>query len=371
MADFGSLGLKKDIVSVLTRQSFIEPTEVQGVIIPAIKTGKNIVFRSRTGSGKTLAYILGHLGKINTKQGVQMLIIVPTQELCIQVGKVLVELCAPLGISTGALYGGRNIAGDYRTLDKKTQIIVGTPGRLLQHVNDKKLRIGDTKYIVFDESDQMFDHGFFRDCVYLRKRISVDAQIILSSATITEQVEKFVIQEIKEHEFFKIGETVPNTITQEKIYCDKLEKNAILLDLLPKKRFRRTIIFCNTKVKSYNIAAFLEKNGFAAKSFNGDLEHVERQEHLNLFKEGKIKVLVTTDVAARGLHIQQVDGVINYDVSTRDEFYIHRIGRTGRAGKNGYALTLICPEDVERFEGIEKVYEISVPEIQKPKIPQQ
>jgi len=365
MGDFTKLGLKKEILKVLSRLKFNQSFEVQDKIVPLAIQGKNIVFTSRTGSGKTLAYLLGFLGKINKKQGTQMVVVVPTRELCIQVGKEIKTVCDPLGINVGMIYGGREISGDYRTLTKKNQIIVGTPGRLLQHVNKKTIKVGEVKYLVYDESDQMFDNGFYNSCVYLKQRTSNDAQIILSSATMTDKVKKFINGEIVDYELLNVGELIPKNIVQEKIYCEKLEKNEILLDLLSKKKFKRALIFCNTKMKSYNIAGFLQNNKFNSKSLNSDLGQDERLNHLNLFKDGKIRILVSTDVAARGLHIEKVDIIVNYDVPTRDEFYVHRIGRTGRVDKKGYSLTFICPEDVDRFKGIEFIYELNVAEIDK------
>jgi len=361
--DFAKLGLKKEILEVLAKLKLNESFEVQDKIIPLAKKGKNIVFTSKTGSGKTLAYLLGFLGKINKKQGTQMIVLVPTRELCVQVGKEIKKICELLDINVGMLYGGRDVPGDYRTLRKKNQIIVGTPGRLIIHINEKKLRVGEVKYLVYDESDQMFDHGFYQDCVYMKQRVSKNAQIICSSATITEKVNDFIDLILPDYELLKIGELIPKNIVQEKIYCDKIEKNEILLNLFKKKKFKRVMIFCNTKIKSYNISEYLQNNGFKSKSLNSDLDQAERLNHLNLFKQGKIQILVSTDVAARGLHIETVDIIVNYDVPTRDEFYVHRIGRTGRIDKKGYSLTLICPEDIDRFANIEEEYELQVKEI--------
>ena len=368
MSDFKGLRLKKEILAVLSRLKLNRSSEVQDKIVPLAMKGKNIVFTSRTGSGKTLAYLLGFLGKINKKQGTQMIVLVPTRELCIQVGKEMKRVCEPLGINVGMLYGGRDVPGDYRTLSKKNQIMVGTPGRLLLHVNEKKLKVGEVRYLVYDESDQMFDQGFYDDCVYMKQRISRDAQIISASATMTDKVNSFIMDEMDDYESLRIGELIPRNIIQEKLYCEKAEKNGVLLNLFSQKNFKlakRGMIFCNTKIKSYDISKFLQDNKFNAKSLNSDLKQRERLNHLNLFKDGKIRILVTTDVAARGLHIENVDIIVNYDVPTNEEFYIHRIGRTGRIDKKGYSLTLICPEDVDRFYNIEFEYNLKVIEINK------
>jgi len=362
MGSFEKLGLKKEIIEVLSRLNFKNTFAVQDKIIPLAKTGKNIVFRSRTGSGKTLAYSLGFIGKINKKQGIQMLIVVPTRELCIQVGKDLKKICEPLGINVGMLYGGRDIRGDYRTTRKNNQIIVGTPGRLIQHINDKNVKVGNTKCTVYDESDEMFDNGFYSDCAYIRKRVSKDSQVILSSATMTDKVNRFINKEIMEYELLEIGNLVPENITQKKIFCKINEKDRILLNFFSKKRFRRVMVFCNTKIKTYRIFKMLNEK-FKAGVLNSDFKIEERADTLNLFKEGKIRILITTDVAARGLQIENVDIIVNYDVPRREEYYIHRIGRTGRKDKKGYALTLVCPEDDDRFYNIEFEYKLSAEEL--------
>ncbi len=358
MGDLNKLGLKKEILKTLSK--FKESSEVQDRIIPLTLQGKNIVFTAMTGSGKTLAYTLGFLAKINKKLGIQMLVMVPTRELCIQVSKEINQVCEQLGINVGMLYGGRPIQGDYKTTKKKNQILIGTPGRLIQHVNNKNIKIGEVKYLVYDESDQMFDNGFTKECAYLKTRVSKNAQIILSSATITEKVQNFIDREIVDYELLKIGIRIPERIIQEKIYCEIIDKNKLLLAFFSKRKFKRVLIFCNTKIKTEDITDFLREHKFNARPLNSSLEQKERQDRLNLFKEGKIRILVTTDLVARGLHIANIDLVINYDVPTRDEFYIHRIGRTGRENKKGYALTLICPQDKERFLRIEKDNQLDI-----------
>ena len=361
MGDFVKLGLKKEILEALPR--FESSSEVQDQVIPLALQGKNLVFTSMTGSGKTLAYTLGYLGKINKKLGIQMIVLVPTRELCIQVGKELKQVCDSLGINVGLIYGGRAIAGDYKTTKKRNQILIGTPGRLIQHVNEKNIKVGEVKYLVFDESDQMFDQGFAPDCAYLKTRVSKRVQIVLSSATITQKVQDFIDQEIFDYQLLEIGIKIPEKIVQEKIYCEIVEKNKFLLQFFSKRKFKRVLVFVNTKSKTETISDFLRDEQYNAKALNGSLEQSERQNRLNLFKEGKISILVTTDLAARGIHIKKVDMVINYDVPTRDEFYIHRIGRTGRDNRKGYALTMICPQDEERFLRIETTNQLKIKEL--------
>ena len=232
MGNFSNLGLKKEILQVLSSLNFKEALEVQDKIIPLVIKGKNIAFTSRTGSGKTLAYLLGFIGRINTKLGIQMVVLVPTRELCIQVGKEMTKVCQPLGIKVGMLYGGREIAGDSRTINKRIHIMVGTPGRLIQHINAKRIKVGDVKYLVYDESDHMFDLGFFDQCVYLKQRVSKDAQIIFASATINDKVTEFIETELDDYELLEIGELIPKNIIQETILCPIPEKNEVLLQFL-------------------------------------------------------------------------------------------------------------------------------------------
>ncbi|NQU98445.1 DEAD/DEAH box helicase [Candidatus Woesearchaeota archaeon] len=363
MKSFSQLGLKKEVINALDSLEFKEALEVQEKVIPLAIQGKNIVFTSRTGSGKTLAFTIGFLSKINKKIGIQMIVLVPTRELCIQVGKEIQNLCRPLNLNVGMLYGGHEASKDYKTTDRNNHIMVGTPGRLIQHVNSKKIKIGETKLIVFDESDQMFDDGFFDECVYVKKRASSDAQFILSSATITGKVRTFMDEEISPYEFLSIGSPIPKNIIQEKLFSEILDKNEVLLELLAGKKFEKILIFCNTRSRCHEVAKFLNDNKLSVRAISSNLTQNERLKHLNLFKNGKVPILVATDVAARGLHIENVDLVVNYDVPTRTEFYIHRIGRTGRIDKKGHAITFICSEDDLRFKNIEELFELNVKEI--------
>jgi len=278
MSEFNKLGLKKTILEVLDRLNFKEPLEVQKQIIPLILQKKNVVFTSRTGSGKTLAYTIPFLQKIKPRQGLQFLITVPTRELCIQVGKEVTRLAEPLDLKVGILYGGRDLAGDNKTTQRKNQIIIGTPGRLVQHINEKNIRVGDVQQIVFDESDQMFDNGFYDDCAYLMKRSSNDLQIVLASATITDKVEDFIRYEIKEYELQKIGTLIPTHIEQEKMYVEIPEKLELLPKLFEQKTWKKVMIFCNTKIKCEEITLTLQEHKLNAKFINSTLEQKERED---------------------------------------------------------------------------------------------
>jgi len=357
MGDFNKLGLKANVILALNSLGFKESLEVQDAVIPLETQGHNLVFTSKTGSGKTLAYTVGFLGKINTKQAIQMLIVVPTRELCKQVGEEVKKICNSLNINVGVFYGGRDLNLDHRTTSKKNQIIVSTPGRLIQHVNEKNIKIGDVRYIVYDESDQMFDDGFYDDCVYLKKRASKDAQIILASATITPKVKMFLEREVQDYKSLKIGVDIPDNIVQEKIVCSMKEKNNLLLNFIKAKKLKKVMVFCNTRQKTQDLMNFLNENKINARAINGELEQKEREECITGFKANKISVLTATDVAARGLHIENIDAIINYDV--------HRIGRSGRNNSIGYAMTLVCKQDIDRFKILSYEFDLDVKDINK------
>ncbi len=369
--DFSQLGFKQDVVAALKKIGITKATDVQEIIIPKIQTNQNIVFTSQTGSGKTLCFLLGYLPRINSKNGLQMLIITPTKELAQQVAKEIMRVTDQLDLKVGVLYGGREFKGDMRTIHRKNQIIVATPGRIIDHINKKTLRVGDVKCIVYDESDQMFDNGFASDCAYIKRRSAQDAQMVLSSATITEKVELFIENRMPDHEMIVVGEKIPKNIVQEKVYCDIRDKPALLIKCLKRLQLgkkQQMIIFTNTKEKCFLIHENLEQNKFHATELHGDFKMQERKNHLNGFTSGRVPILITTNVAARGLHIPKVDAIINYDVSERPEFYVHRIGRSGRIMKSGkagrgYAITFICDEDIERFEVIEDLHGAKVQEV--------
>lgn len=360
MKSFAELGVKKEIVHALEGIGYVDPLEVQEKIIPLALQKKNLVFTAKTGSGKTLAFTIAFLARINKKHALQMIILVPSRELCIQVGKEIKRVCEPLGINVGMLYGGREIVGDYRTLNKKNHIIIGTPGRLIQHINEKNIKVGDVSCLVFDESDHLFEEGFYEDCAYLRERVSNNSQIILASATITATVERFIKEEIKEFLLVRVGVLIPENIVQEKVYCKRADKEVILQKILSQKRVKRSMVFCNMKSTVTWLSGLLNEKKMKARPISNDVREDDRLNYLNLFKEGKVHVLIATDVAARGLHIEDVDLIVNYDIPTRKEFYVHRIGRTGRNDKPGHAITIICPEEKEQFQDIEAEFGLSV-----------
>jgi len=357
---FAHLGLKKEVVLALETLGFTEPTDVQEKVLPLITAKKNVVFTSQTGSGKTIAYSVGFFNRLQLKQQVQMLVIVPTRELCMQVGEELKKFGQLLGFNVGMLYGGHDLIVDKKVVSKRLHVIVATPGRLIQHINNKVVRVGDVSYLVFDESDQMFDTGFYDDCEYIRSRVSVTAQLVLSSATLTAKVESFVKKNISDFEFVEVGALIPSSITQDMLLCTIPEKNKLLVDFFLGEEFSRAIVFVNTKSKLSAVYDTLLFHNISANYLSSDLDQKEREKCVRDFRAGKFSVLVCTDVASHGLDIKGVDIVVNYDVPPRSEYYVHRIGRAGRVGVQGYALTFVCPEDEEDFAALRKQFDLLI-----------
>lgn len=357
---FQNLGLKKNVIQTLSALNFTTPTEVQKQIIPLILKKKNLAFTSQTGSGKTVGFTAPLLSRINKKLHIQILILVPTRELCIQVGNEIKRFANHLDFNVGMIYGGRDLIADKRTISRRLHVLVATPGRLIQHVNMKTIKLSGVHTIIFDESDQMFDNGFYDDCQYIKSRVSSTAQVILASATITPKVEIFLKKTIKDFTFIEVGNLIPPSIVQDALFCEISEKNDLLVKFFLGEEFSRAIVFVNTKVKLGSVYDSLLDKGITTSYLSGDLDQKEREKRLRDFKAKKFSVLVCTDVASRGLHIPDVDIVLNYDIPSRNEFYVHRIGRTGRNGKKGYALSFVCPEDEANFVLIQKEYKLHV-----------
>ncbi len=357
---FENLGLKKNILSAIETIGLKTPTEVQKKIILPIVEKQNIVFTAPTGSGKTFGFSLGFFNRINTKRGIQLLVVVPTRELCLQVGTEIKKFGEILGFNVGMLFGGHDLNADRRTISRKLQVLVATPGRLIQHINFKTIKLGEVEYIVFDESDQMFDNGFLEDCIYIKSRISSTAQIVLSSATITSKVSQFLKKNVSKFKLVEIGTRIPPSIIQDVLFCSIAEKKELVVNFFTGEEFSRAIVFVNTKAKLNSVVDVLNDAGISARGISSDFDQKTREKAIKEFKQKKFSVLVATDVASRGLDIPDVEIVLNYDVPSRNEFYVHRIGRSGRQGKKGYALTFICPEDEENFISIEDEYKLSV-----------
>ncbi|OJU14371.1 MAG: hypothetical protein BGN88_02385 [Clostridiales bacterium 43-6] len=346
MQSFESLNLSYELHRATKDMGYETATEIQEKTLPIILEGKDVIGRSQTGTGKTAAFSIPMIELVDAsnKRDVQALVVCPTRELAMQShGEIKKLYKYKSGVKAAALYGGQHILQQIRELKKGINIVVGTPGRIMDHLRRGTLKLNNTKIIVLDEADEMLNMGFRDDIETILKETPETRQTVLFSATmppeimaLTKQYQKDpVVVEINKHEM---------TITAiEQLYCEvpQQRKKDALIEILKQYTPHLAIVFCNTQKMVDELSEFLNQNGFDADGIHGNMRQHIRTKVMGNFKTGTSKILVATDVAARGIDAPNVEIVINYDIPTDPEFYIHRIGRTGRAGKSGRAVTIL------------------------------
>ena len=347
---FKELGLSKASVEAVERKGFSEPTDVQKEVIPLILDGKSdVVGQSKTGSGKTAAFGLPILDLVDeSRKEVQALILTPTRELAIQVSEELRSLRGKRKIDIYAIYGGQPIGPQIRALER-AQIVVGTPGRVLDHIRRGTLRLDSLRFFVLDEADRMLDMGFQEDIEAIFRATPREKRVMMFSATMPMDVLLLAKKYMKNPEVVIVSrdELVPGEVEQEFIEAVPARRYGILKKILSEDFYG--IIFCQTKVETRELAERLRRDGFKAEALNGDMSQPSRERTFGRFKRGKTEILVATDVAARGLDVPEISHVVNYSIPMNAEQYIHRIGRTGRMGKKGKAITFIAPGELRRL----------------------
>ena len=353
---FSDLGLSTEILQALEKKGYGYPTKIQQEAIPPLMEWKDVIAKAPTGTGKTFAFGIPMIEHIDAEsQELQGLILAPTRELAIQIGDELRGLLAFYkNIRVAVVYGGAKIEGQIKQLQKFPQIVVATPGRLMDHYKRKTLRLDKVKTVILDEADRMLDMGFFDDVTKIIEKIRNRRNLGLFSATISQEV--MTVSWMYQRDEVEItvrpeAESRPD-ITQYSITVPPLEKVNTVLLLLRTMAFERTIIFCNTKAMCQRLSDDLRRAGVDADCIHGDIAQQKREKTMRTFKEGRLPVLIATDVASRGIDVDDVDCVINYDVPQENEYYIHRIGRTGRAKKKGVAISIIgnFPEQAKLVE---------------------
>ncbi len=342
---FRDLGVSEEILLALEKQGVSQPTKVQQKAIPPLLQWRDVIAKAPTGTGKTFAFGIPMLEHIDVDDpGVQGLILAPTRELALQIGDELRGLLAFYkDIRVAVLYGGQRMEPQLKALKAKPQVIVATPGRLMDHYNRKNIRFDKIKTVVLDEADRMLDMGFFDDVTAILNRIKNRKNLGLFSATISQEVMTVSWMYQRDEVEITVAATEESKpdIEQYSITVPRLEKTVALLRILEAGVFERVIIFCNTKVMCQRLCDDLRREGVKADCLHGDIKQSQRERTMESFRKGKLPVLIATDVASRGIDVDDVDGVINFDVPDENEYYIHRIGRTGRAKKKGIAFTLI------------------------------
>lgn len=344
---FETLGLSDPILQALDEMGFVEPMPVQKVCIPAIIEGDDVIGQARTGTGKTVAFGVPIVQEITTAPYVQSLILTPTRELCLQVAGEIDRVCAHTGHRVVPVYGGQPIERQLKALQRGAQIVVGTPGRLIDHIKRRTLFLDDVEIVVLDEADEMFDMGFIDDIRYILARTPNDRQTCLFSATFPEEILRLVDDFMYEpHQYNLSSDQLTVDSTNQIFYevpdNDKLEA---LCSIIDHEEPNLALVFCRTRWETQQLGTQLKGRGYVTMALHGDMSQSERERAMKSFRSKKIEILVATDVAARGIDVSDVTHVINYHIPQNSQGYVHRIGRTGRAGKLGTAITLVSPKE--------------------------
>ncbi|MEG0320940.1 MAG: DEAD/DEAH box helicase [Oscillospiraceae bacterium] len=344
---FSQLDLAPEIMKAVTEMGFDVATPVQAQVIPLVRTGVDVIARSQTGTGKTVAFAIPALEAIDTtetKPTVQVIILCPTRELAQQAGVEIRKLTAFMpGVRAVELFGGSDMQRQIMGL-RRANLVVGTPGRVMDHMRRGSLKLQNLKMIILDEADEMLEMGFKEDIETILQDVPEEHQTVLLSATMPPAILAITKKFQKNPQMVDINKSqvTLDNITQTCVDVPMGKKQLAMNLLLRYHQPNRALVFCNTKHMVDELAEYLNNNGFAAESIHGDLKQSQRTSVMNSFKQGKVSVLIATDVAARGIDVNDLDFVFNYDIPTKTEYYVHRIGRTGRAGKLGMSITLCC-----------------------------
>lgn len=362
---FLELGLKEALIKAVEKMGFETPTEVQRRAIPLILDRKDVIVRSKTGSGKTGAFSLPILHQI--KEDELALILTPTRELALQIDHDMTEMRAFMKLDATVVYGQHNMSKEIDAL-KTAQIITGTPGRVWDHIQQKNINVGKIKYVVLDEADRMLDMGFFDQVIRIVRKTPEDRLTLLFSATMPPEISKMAKKYMNEPEIVEIeSETkTVDTIKQSYYKVERPEKSEIIDRILKFYQPDSCMIFCNTRIAVDKVDIYLKKQGYHSDALHGANTQNSRTRTLQRFKKGDKQILVATDVAARGLHVDDLSLVINFDVPNDKDNYIHRIGRTGRAGNGGIAITLVTKDDLMSLYEIEEHVGVLIDEEEPP-----
>ena len=358
------MDLSSEILRAVREMGFQEPSTVQARTIPLMMSGADINAIAPTGTGKTCAFGIPMLEYVQLKDSrVQEIVLAPTRELALQIGEELTRLAHFIqGVRIAVIYGGQSISRQITALKRKPQIVIATPGRLLDHMQRGNISLAAVHTMVLDEADEMLNMGFVKDVTKIIESTPPDRQLVLFSATTNQDV--LTIAWKYQHEPVEI--TVEATkkdrpqITQYVISTEQDQKTDHLFYLLDADVYHRVMIFCNTKFMTDKLTSRLRKEGYEAECLHGDIPQSKRNEVMRDFKRGKFPILVSTDVAARGIDVDDVEAVINYDLPNENEYYLHRIGRTGRAHKHGVSFSLVTFRESVRMDEILK-YMLTVP----------
>lgn len=358
MEKFIELGISNTIIRALNDMGFEEPTPIQAQAIPTLLSGKDLVGQAQTGTGKTAAFGIPLLENIKTSTGaIYGIVLTPTRELAIQVAEELNKLGQFSQVNTLPIYGGQDIQRQIKALQRRPQIIVATPGRLMDHMERRTIKLTDVKMVILDEADEMLNMGFIEDIEKILSATPDSRQTLLFSATMPRQIQSLAQKFLKDPALISVKTkevTVP-LIEQYYMELQDRQKFDVLCRLLDIQSPELAIVFGRTKRRVDELFEALKKRGYSAEGIHGDLTQPKRDAVIRQFREGTIDILVATDVAARGLDVSGVTHVYNFDIPQDPESYVHRVGRTGRAGQTGSAMTFVIPRELEHLRSIERL----------------
>ncbi len=368
-ATFRSLGISPPTLEALTQKGYDHPTPCQTETIPPALKGQDLVVQSRTGTGKTAAFGIPLVEKVDLAlKGVQGVVLAPTRELAVQVAEELGAIGKGRGVRVAAIYGGDSMERQTDLLDSGVQLIAGTPGRVLDHLRRGTLDLKNLKIFILDEADRMLDMGFAEEMQKIVAFVPEERQTLLFSATIPASIKHLIYNFLKEPVWLLLSEDKVYVTDVEHVYCivPRMRKEQTLYDLLLWEEPTSAMVFCNTREETRQVHEFLQKRGLPSEMLSSDLSQGKRERVLKAYREGRIKVLATTDVASRGIDVDDVSHVFIFSTPDSPEQYIHRAGRTGRIGKSGRAISLLSAHDIMNYNRLVKRYHIEVKELRPP-----
>ena len=369
---FDNLGLSADLLATVAREGYTEPTPVQSAAIPFILAGRDVLAAAQTGTGKTAAFVLPILERLRghanagfspARHPVRMLILTPTRELAVQVADAVKTYSHGSSLRSMVVYGGTRIDPEIKLLWKGVEILVATPGRLLDHIGQRSVNLSQVEVLVLDEADRMLDMGFIPDVRKIVACIPASRQTLLFSATFSDEVRRMAKEFQRDPEIVEVAarNSIADNLTQVLYPVDQSRKADLLIHLIQRDKMEQVLVFTRSKLGASRLASYLDRRGVSCSAIHGDRSQTERTRALEAFRGRFVKVLVATDVASRGLDIEDLPYVVNYELPYEPQDYIHRIGRTGRAGASGTAISLVSPDEVEELRGVQRLLRKSIP----------
>ncbi len=369
---FDNLGLSADLLATVAREGYTEPTPVQSAAIPPILAGRDVLAAAQTGTGKTAAFVLPTLERLRghanagfspARHPVRVLILTPTRELAVQVSDAVKTYSRGTSLRSAVVYGGTRIDPEIKLLWRGVEILVATPGRLLDHIGQKTVNLSQVEVLVLDEGDRMLDMGFIPDVRKIVALMPTQHQTLLFSATFSDDIRRLAKEFQRDPEIIEVAarNSIADNLTQVLYPVDQDRKADLLIHLIKRDAMEQVLVFTRSKAGASRLASYLDRRGVSTSAIHGDRSQSERTRALEAFRGRFVKVLVATDVASRGLDIADLPYVVNFELPYEPQDYIHRIGRTGRAGASGTAISLVSPDEVEELRAVQRLLRKSIP----------